>query len=150
LSNYIRKEKLDVGLFVSFITCTINNGEFETLQNLIGNYVDQMREYAAYNQGGNMYEINDGLMVDPDAKMTMPCGMIFNRLHVTVDGYLTACCVDFNEELIVADLSRMSLSDAWNCEKIRALRRMHMERKIPTDVVCFNCVNNTNCETKPL
>jgi hypothetical protein len=150
LSNYIKDEKLEVGLFVSFIRCSINDGEFELLKNLIGDYVDQMVEYDVYNHGGNMYELNDGLMVNPNTKGVMPCEMIFNRLHVTVDGYLSACCVDFSEKLIVADLSKVSLSEAWNCEKIRKLRRMHIERKIPTDVMCFNCVNNTNYKTKPL
>jgi pyruvate-formate lyase-activating enzyme len=150
LSNFIKDEKLEVGLFVTFIRCSINDGEFVLLKDLIGNYVDQMLEFDAYNLGGNMYELNDGLASGSNVGEVMPCGMIFNRLHVTVDGYLSACCQDFSEKLIVADLSKLSLAEAWNCEKIRKLRRMHIEGSIPTDVMCFNCVNNTNYKTKPL
>ena len=29
-----------------------------------------------------------------------PCEMLWNRLHLTADGYLTACCVDYENDLV--------------------------------------------------
>ena len=39
--------------------------------------------------------------------------MPFNRIHVTWEGYLTLCCVDYQNYLIVEDLNKISLWDAY-------------------------------------
>ena len=151
LSEYIKSENPDVGLFVTCIVCRQNKDEVEILRNRIKNYVNDFTTPAAYNQGGNMYEIRDNIMLDRDYKlMKAPCSMIFNRLHITWEGYLNACCVDFNNYLAVADLNKMPLLEAWNCERMVALRRMHLNNRISGDVMCYNCVNNENSVIKPI
>ena len=151
LSNYIRTEKLDVGLFVTCIVCKQNQHEVQVLKDLVGEYVDDVVAPNAYNQGGNMYEINDGIMLDPDYKpMKAPCSMLFNRMHITCEGYLNACCVDFDNHLAIADLNKVSLEEAWNSEKMMMLRNMHLKNEIPTQVMCYNCIHNTNFECNPL
>lgn len=151
LSEYVRSEKPDVGLFVTCIACKQNQNELQLLKELVGPYVDDVTMPEAYNQGGNMYEIKDGIMLDPDYKpMKAPCSMLFNRLHVTCEGYLNACCVDFENDLVVADLHEMSLLEAWNSVKMRNLRKMHLNKDIPKGVMCYNCIHNENEEIQPL
>ena len=90
-------------------------------------------------------------MLDPDYKlMKTPCSMLFNRLHVTWEGYLNACCVDFNNYLAVADLNKVSLLDAWNSDRMLTLRRMHLNDKIPDNIMCYNCVHNENHTIAPI
>ena len=66
--------------------------------------------------------------------------MIFNRFHVTYEGYLTACCVDMNNMLAYADLTQEALKDAWYNETIRKLRREHLTGKLGNNK-CYNCVS---------
>lgn len=151
LSKYIRSENLDVGLFVTCIICQQNKDEVELLRSRIQDYVNDFTTPIAYNQGGNMYEIKDHTMLDPDYKpITPPCSMLFNRLHITWEGYLNACCVDFDNNLAVADLNKVSLLEAWNNEKMIALRKMHLNKEIPDNVMCYNCVNNENHAIEPI
>ena len=75
--------------------------------------------------------------------------MVFNRLHVTAEGYLDACCADTDGKLFVADLSKMSLKDAWNSDVFVDLRRQHLMNKFENNL-CRNCTQNINCEIKPL
>jgi MoaA/NifB/PqqE/SkfB family radical SAM enzyme len=150
VSKYIKKENLDVGLFVSYIICKDNQNELEHFCETISEYVDDIQIVEAFNQGGHMYELNDGIMVGEKRRMAdVPCKMIFSRLHITYEGYLSACCADFDEELIIADLKETSLLKAWNSDKMIKLRKMHLCNQIPTDVMCYNCINNTNYPIRP-
>jgi MoaA/NifB/PqqE/SkfB family radical SAM enzyme len=151
LSAYIKTEKKDVGLFVSFVICKDTQQEVDRFCDRIKDYVDDIEAVPAFNQGGHMYEMNDGIMVKPgETPIQAPCRMIFNRLHVTWEGLLTACCADFDNELIVADLKKTPLREAWNSQKMIHLRRMHLSNRIPTDVMCYNCIHNENHPIKPI
>jgi pyruvate-formate lyase-activating enzyme len=151
LSNYVKAEKMNVGLFVSYVICCQNKDEVVLLRDRIEKYVDDMVTIQAYNQGGNMYEINDGITLDPNyVYAKAPCSMIFNRIHITWEGYLNACCVDFNNDLVVADLNKTPLLEAWNSEKMVGLREMHLNNKFPTDVMCYNCLHNSNQMIRPI
>lgn len=151
LSEYIKSENLETGLFVSCAVCRQNKDEIELLRNRIKDCVNEFTSPAAYNYGGNMYEIRESIMVSPDYKpMKIPCNMLFNQLHITWEGYLNACCVDFDNYLAVADLNKMSLLEGWNSGPMVALRKMHLENKIPSDIMCYNCMHNENHAIKPV
>jgi len=53
----------------------------------------------------------------------LPCAMVFNRAHVTWEGYLTACCVDYENYLVVADLNATPLAEAWSAPAFQELTR---------------------------
>jgi radical SAM protein with 4Fe4S-binding SPASM domain len=151
LSAYIKTEKKNVGLFVSFVICKDTQQEVNQFCDRIKDCVDEINTHLAFNQGGHMYEMNDGIMVKPgETPVQAPCKMIFNRLHVTWEGLLTACCADFDNELVVANLRETPLQEAWNSEKMIHLRRMHLSNRIPTDVMCYNCIHNKNYPIKPI
>jgi radical SAM protein with 4Fe4S-binding SPASM domain len=80
----------------------------------------------------------------------LPCNMIFERLHITWDGKLTACCADFDDNLVVADLNNTSLLKAWNSDKMISLRHSHLNNEIPKDILCYNCLNYSDYPIKPI
>ena len=77
------------------------------------------------------------------------CTMPFNRLHVTYEGYLTLCCVDFQNYLAVADLNTHSIVDAWNCQDFRKIRRRHLERNL-SGTLCGKCWYGDPAPVNPL
>lgn len=68
-----------------------------------------------------------------------PCNQLNNVLHVLLDGRVSACCRDYNGELIFGSLQDNRPEELINNEAIRELRRMHMEDDIPADLFCADC-----------
>lgn len=77
------------------------------------------------------------------------CHMPFNRLHVTYEGYLTLCCVDFQNYLAVADLNQMSLTEAWHAPAFVDIRRRHLERRL-SGTLCGRCWLGDRTRIEPL
>ncbi len=74
----------------------------------------------------------------------LPCSMIFNCFHITYEGYLTACCVDEENLLFIADLNQVPLAEAWHSEKFVDLRQRHLcgnKQKIG-NILCRNCLES--------
>jgi hypothetical protein len=65
--------------------------------------------------------------------------MVFTRLHITFDGYLTGCCQDFNYDLLLADLKKTPLKEAWESRNALELRKAHI-RKAVEGILCNNCI----------
>lgn len=69
-----------------------------------------------------------------------PCYMLFSStLHVLNDGRVTACCRDYNGELVFGDIRKSSPTELINCENVLELRRQHLEKRIPKDSPCASC-----------
>ena len=64
--------------------------------------------------------------------------MPFNRLHVSCEGFLTICCVDYQNYLAVADLKSASLCDAWHAPEFKDIRRRHLAAEL-AGTLCGNC-----------
>jgi hypothetical protein len=58
-------------------------------------------------------------------------------LVVLQDGRVTACCVDHDGELAVGDANRQSLTEIFNGEPMRRLRRAHVKGELPP--ICARC-----------
>ena len=75
--------------------------------------------------------------------------IIFKNLYVTYEGYLTMCCADFQNYLVVADLNKENLKEAWNNKYARNLRKRHLEHNLE-GTLCFNCIYDCNKAVEPL
>jgi wyosine [tRNA(Phe)-imidazoG37] synthetase (radical SAM superfamily) len=153
-----------IGLFVSFAQNAFNEGEGKILEEILRGKVDKVYVVQAINQGGGMYEEAARNIVSAEESLwgrykddnrksiieSKICPYPFKRVSVTAEGYLTACCVDAKNELIVADLERTPLAEGWNSEAMKILRTWHLEGNIPKRCKCYNCINNTNNEVLPL
>jgi hypothetical protein len=163
IHNLRKSMNVDVGIFVSFVKCSYNNSaEGMGLRDILKNVVDEFYKVPAGNQGGSMYnEIKNKIIDDNPTKVWARysgdeiarrrcCPYPFNRISITAEGYLDACCMDTKNELVVADLNKMSLLEAWNCDKMVKLRQFHLDNNIPKNIKCHNCLYNTNYDVKPL
>jgi hypothetical protein len=46
--------------------------------------------------------------------------------------------------MVVADLNKVTLEEAWDCELAKKVRTAFLEQKIPECWLCYNCINNSN------
>ena len=69
------------------------------------------------------------------------CPIVFYTLAVHADGQVGVCCSDWRRELIFGDLSRDSLPDIWNSEKLFRFWLTQAAGKRDSIKVCARCMN---------
>ncbi|MBU1637371.1 radical SAM protein [bacterium] len=126
-----RRKQLQSSMKI-LVTCVVtkeNRGEQDKLRALLGDVVDDI---AFFNDTGAVGPTNS--MNTP-----LPCSMLFNRAHVTWEGYLTTCCVDYENNLTVADLNQVSLKDGWESTVYQEFRKRHMQKDVK-GTLCEVCI----------
>ncbi len=128
-------------LMVSYVVTSKNEDEMDDFRKRIIPYIDQfcpqsVRTVLLQDPADLSYlSPQTAKKYDPPQ---IPCSMIFRRIHVTYNGFLSACCIDFNHDLLLADLKTMSLLDAWNCSKAVQFRNKHLSKDL-AGTLCYNC-----------
>lgn len=139
-------------LYISFIMTRQTMETKDIFEKEFGKYVDEIVFLKCINQSGYMYELNRFFAINENAggyNLNGICPMIFNKLYITYEGYLTLCCADFQNYLAIADLKKEALKDAWYNEYAQELRKRHLDHNLE-GTICANCINNTNKGCYPL
>lgn len=142
ISNYRTKIDHPLKLYVSYVITKQNQHELSLLKNIISPYIDYMHADQVGNQA---YMIGN----TKKSSVKIPCSMLFNRVHITCEGYLTICCTDFQNYLVVADLNKSSLEDSWNNELFVEMRRRHLNNDVK-GTLCYRCAYNKKTKIEPL
>jgi len=151
-SCYELKQKInpDFKLMVSYVITKENENEVALLKEMVAPYVDSFESHFISVKNNSANDPRRDLIPEGRAVLrSIPCSMVFNRIHVTFDGYLTACCQDFNRDLLLADLKIMSLKDAWESDIALELRKAHSKHKLD-GFLCANCFSKTYHDYRPL
>lgn len=134
------KKEINPGLkiMLSFIVTRQTMDEVELLRRITAPYVDTFIAHPV-RAWLHQYDMDlSYLKIEENTKSIIPCGMVFNRVHVTYDGFLSACCIDFNHDLLLADLKTTSLQEAWTSENAVNLRKKHIQNQLE-DTMCYCC-----------
>ena len=150
---YSWKNNSDIKLkvYVSYISTNLTNDN-KRIAELFENKCDEFIVMPAINQGGlipNISCISSAEKSDINGNFKLPCSYPFNSVIVTVEGYLTACCMDFENLLAYANLNEVSLEEAWNNTIISEFRNRHLSKDVK-NTICQNCIFNTNDIPLPL
>jgi len=138
VAEYRARLERPVYLGVSFVGTPDTDHSFEPLKELIGDAVDEVIYYEASNQSGQMPELPDPPYRD--------CHLPFNKAHISREGYLKACCNDYENLLAIEDLNAVPMMEAWHSERFQALRQRHIDDALG-DTMCANCIRG--CKTAP-
>jgi pyruvate-formate lyase-activating enzyme len=133
----INKSKIKI--LATYIICEENNSvlDLSRIESIFEAFTDDYMFILAGNQGGN----KEGKISN-----MIPCSMVFNRLHITWEGYLTACCVDFEGNLIMADLNKVPLIQGWYSTKFTKLRVEHLKKNL-INTQCKKCTEKKDDTT---
>ena len=151
LRKYITDNNINLNVFLSFVKTLLTEHTMDKIETDFGKLVDKIYYYDCVNQGGAFCDlVEKGIVREGELKtLPSPCIMVFNRFHITCEGYLDACCADSDGMLAAADLHEMSLYDAWYCEEMRDIRRRFLENDLK-GTICYSCVTGEPAESKPL
>ena len=149
LHAYLEESSVPLKTFISFVECNLNKDETNILHEQFDKLVDKVYIFGCLNQGGNMMHLIESGVTDKLIFNPVPCPMVFNRLHITVEGYLDACCADTDGLLVAADLHTMSLREAWYSDTMTKLRRQHLSNIFENNL-CKSCTQNEVAKVEPL
>ena len=140
-------------LFVSFVETEMNRETLPDLRDRVGHLVDEIVVYPFVVIGTPLdrrisrergrpeigYEDTDKSRDWNQRRLKLPCYQPWSYLNVTVEGYLSACCSDYNDDLVVGNLHDMSLQDAWHSKEFQELRQSHLDGRVE-GTLCDGCI----------
>ncbi len=152
--KYKVQNKLDLQLLCSFVYTDVTIDEIDNFKNKFSKFFEDMFFSKAGNQAGRTYKrsktitqkINQNCNIteNSEEKKFKPCDMIWDKIHFTAEGYLTACCVDYENDLVYSKYNvNENIFDQFNNKKIKGLRKKHLKNKLD-GTMCKNCLYNTS------
>lgn len=133
LIDYRRSSGLDFKIYVSSTYIASTRTGIFALRDTIAPLIDEFYTHGTCPLPGETLE-------EVDHGFKLPCPMIFNRIHVTAEGFVNPCCFDFHNALALADLHQVSLEEAWRGARFTDLRRRHLSGEV-SGTMCGNCVS---------
>ncbi len=155
IARYRAQRTPHVRLVASCVVTRFVEHEKDRLKELLLPLVDDLVFFGVDGQSGQSIEQLIHLQSAmsprvPSAGTARPCAMLWNRVHVTCEGYLTLCCVDYENALTYADLNQPgTLRDAWNNVTIVRMRERHTRQDL-RGTLCQNCLYGTAEAVRPL
>lgn len=67
------------------------------------------------------------------------CVLPFSTLNIWADGKAVVCCEDWNEEMVVGDLSTQSIDEIWHGPEMAEVRRKHRTGRGGEVPICAKC-----------
>jgi pyruvate-formate lyase-activating enzyme len=150
LAEYRKLRNRKMYLAITFIVTEQTKDECSAFKEKFDDIVDDIYFCLADNQQGYMLE-NKFVTQEKYFAQTQetPCFLLFNRAHISAESYLTLCCVDFQNYLAVADLSKVTLHDAWYSNTFIEMRKKHLKNDLK-GTLCNNCIRNKQEPVRPL
>jgi radical SAM protein with 4Fe4S-binding SPASM domain len=123
-------------IFGSFVVIDITSTETDLFKERYGNLFDDLAFYKCRSNGIMSENVN--LSAGGLSKQSR-CTLPFNTINIDVDGHLLACCEDINHKIVVADLNKVTLKEAWYNETMRRIRQMHIDMTFD-GTICKECL----------
>jgi radical SAM protein with 4Fe4S-binding SPASM domain len=85
-------------------------------------------------------ELTWGVKVDPKrGDYRYPCFSLWESFNINADGKVTACCMDWEQKLVLGDFSRQTIAEIWKGDKLEEYRRLHVCNEIDRMPPCITC-----------
>lgn len=76
---------------------------------------------------------------DTKFKFRYPCYSLWESFNINSNNFVTACCMDWKQELLFGDITKESIKEIWNGTRIKELRKQHIEGKENDIPMCAKC-----------
>ena len=131
---------------VNFLTTKLNESQKMLFMNMWKDVADMV--WFQEQNGVPGSEENDVFVISDrsDWKCSIP-----SRLMV-IDGYgnILPCCTFYGREMPVGSINDMSISEAWNGEKMSSLRALHRRKEYYLNDICKECMDGASSDADPV
>jgi len=84
-------------------------------------------------------EVGKDKTYPPGYQSQFVCQQPFTRLSIIEDGRVSPCCLDYDQELIIGDVSKQSLKEIWESHKLEQIRDIMKKGEFYTIPACATC-----------
>ncbi|MEN8194864.1 MAG: radical SAM protein, partial [Bacteroidota bacterium] len=74
-----------------------------------------------------------------NGKRRYPCYSLWESFTVNSDGLVSACCMDWKQQLITGDTNTQTIKEIWKGDKLKHLRQMHIDGREDELPLCGTC-----------
>ncbi|QOR36416.1 SPASM domain-containing protein [Clostridium sp. 'deep sea'] len=104
--------------------------------------VDDVRTVSYDDWHGN--QPDRGNEYHPIRLQRIPCYKLWQILNVHWNGEVPLCCMDYNANIVLGDLTKQSLQEVWQGEKLKQIREIHINQEYSKLPMCKHC-NSWKC-----
>ena len=124
---------------MAYLILPENEHELEQWKDFWAPKVDEIVVWLPHNFSGAYRPAKD--VTSEDANKIKSCGRPFaGNYIVRTDGEVSACCFDYNRELIIGDLKRQSFKEILLGDKLKRLREVHESCDFAnSEFMCKDC-----------
>ena len=138
-----RRDELnpEMKIYAGAVVNKLNQHSMGRFKERYMNYVDEIYLSPLVNQSGSITEKYNELKITDefDARSWKPCRMLWDRIVVSWEGKLTACCVDYELALSYGELTVSNMEELWTSEKMVTMRKAHLEGEVSNIDLCKTC-----------
>lgn len=150
-SEYRKKKNMNYKIYVSCVGINDNKDELEVFNKVASNYADEVVFYYPCAYAGQKIDKSKELRCELDSLdiksfeiiHNYPCAVLWNSINITCEGYLSLCCSESDNRLIVEDINNKAIKEAWLGEKMSRIREKHKVGDIE-DTPCFSCITESD------
>ncbi|MBN1105889.1 MAG: radical SAM protein [Deltaproteobacteria bacterium] len=130
-------------IFITSILMKKTVSEIALFYQIFRPLCDDMYFTFLANPGRQVPDIENDMYLK-QSQGTSPCRLLWNTPSVSFDGQVSACCLDFNNQLVVGNLREQNLRDIWLGPRYEYFRRLHRERRLHEMPLCGECNKDVN------
>ncbi len=116
-----------------------SRARLDEVRGLLAPVFDDLRLMPLTDFGTPGGEVDPRLLPGVKSWKRAACGNPFSVLSVGWDGRVTACCNDHHFLLEYGDATRRPLADIWMDDRIKEIRRKHLEGNLAGVPLCEKC-----------
>ena len=68
-----------------------------------------------------------------------PCYSLWDSFNINSDGNVSACCMDWNQSLLIGNMEHSSIRSIWKGERLRSYRKDHVDNNYSRMNLCRQC-----------
>ena len=111
--------------------------EIEAFHTRWQDIADQVQVTGIHNWSDAIKNIRT---TDESSSTRYPCALLWYALAVNSNGLVSVCNVDWDYSGVVGDINEQALHTIWNNQKMKTIRRSHLNGDWPFIKVCEKCI----------
>lgn len=101
-------------------------------------YWEKIVDMVGVNEMVELPDVDTGLGVE--RKKQSACAFPFKQMIVDWKGDILPCCRFYGRKMPYGNMSEMTLEEAWNSDKAKELKRLHIEGRWDENEYCKRCM----------
>ena len=142
ISDYRKTLSRPFYLAISYVQTKLTESEALAFKTAYESLVDEIVIYDCHDQVGQMTGTEEMLAANHlplrSERYSGICSSPFKRVHLTSEGYITLCCVEYENNAAIEDLREMSFMEAWHSPRFQNARKRHIEGNLK-GTICDGC-----------